>query len=242
MARRIRIGGPGLLSFGTQVYRRIVGNSVKSSVTFDFDGIPKGGGLDQGLWEEYYNEVIDAQIDKAGNAGQETLLGDDYFRKHAKDYCQNNGEDYNDREFVQYLENELGSDYFNAINIIIEECSEELIEAWDSAYSNDGIGEKMFGDFYRSNTTFGTFGNAAAAYSIRASAKYGTRNWYGSKAHLADKRKTITTFLKNNPGGRSRTQPGSPYAGRTKAQSNAVSRKTIKRFLAVNPSGTRRVP
>ena len=240
--RRIRIGGPGLLSFGTHVYRRIVGNSVKSSVRFNFDGSPRGGGLDNSLWEEYSTEVIEAQIDKAGNAGQETLLGDDYFIKHAQDYCRENGDDYNPEAFVQYLENQLGSDYFNAINIIIEECSEELFEAWDAAYSNDGIGDKMFGDFYRSNTVYGTFGNAAAAYSVRASAKYGTRNWYGSKAHLADKRKTITTFLKNNPGGRSRTQPGSPYAGRTTTQSNAVSRRTIQRFLAANPNGTRRVP
>jgi len=188
-------------------------------------------------WEESYNDIIDAQIEKAVNAGQETLLGDDYFRKEAKDYCSEVASAYEPDSFVAYLKGGLGDEKFNAINIIIEECSIELAEAHNEAFNFGN-----FSDLYNSNTMYGNYSNAVAAYSRSAGAKYKTANWYGSKAHLAEKGKTINTFLRNNPGGRSRNQPGSPYAGRTMAQSNAVSRKTIQRFLAVNPRGTLRTP
>ena len=191
--------------------------------------------FDDDNWEEYSNEIIDAQIEKAVNAGQETLLGDDYFRKEAKDYCNESGSSYNSDDFISYIKGGLGDEKFNAINIIIEECSVELLEA-----HNDAFNFGNFSDLYNSNTMYGNYSNAAAAYSRSAAARYKTQNWYGSKAHLADKGKTITTFLRNNPGGRSRNQPGSPFAGRTTTQSRAVSRQTVKKFLAVNPRGTSR--
>lgn len=228
-----RIGGPGVWSLGRNIYRRI---TAKSKMQWGGND----GGLNPDLWEEYSTEVIEAQIDKAGNAGQETLLGDDYFRKHAIDFCETVTDDYDDRAFVNYMENELGSDYYNAISEIIDECSQELFEAWDQAYSNDGIEDKLFGDFYRSNTLYGTFGNALSAYNIRATAKFGTPNWNGSAAHIAAKRATIVNFLKANPNGTSRTTRSTPYAGRSYAERNAVSRATAAKFLAANPKGTKR--
>ena len=231
--RSRRSGGRSLFSLGRSIYRRI---TAKSRMQWDGNS----GGLDADLWEEYSTEVIEAQIDKAGNAGQETLLGDDYFRKNAIDFCETVTDDYDDRAFISYMENELGSDYYNAINEIIEECSQELFEAWDAAYSNDGIGEKHFADFYNANTAYGTFGNAVSAYNTRAAGKYKNYNWNGSTAHVAAKRATITNFLKANPNGLSRTTRSTPFAGRTYAERDAVSRATASKFLAANPKGTKR--
>lgn len=220
---------------GRSIIRTIIRTNQLRRPTLK-EGIDNWGNFNDNDWEDYYTEIIDLQIEKAGNAGQETLLGDDYFRKHAKEYCAEQSEDYTQDAFVSSMQSSLGDDYFNAISQIIEECSLELAEGHNAAFDIDTF------DMYNPNTVYGNFSNAAASYSSRASVKYGTRNWYGSKAHIADKQKTITNFLAKNPMGRSRNQPGSPYAGRTTTQSNAVSRATVARFLAQNPNGTRRVP
>lgn len=241
MAVRIKISNSrsrgrsniSMLSLGRTIYRRIAAKS-----RMQWDG--SSGGLDADLWEEYSTEVIEAQIEKAGNAGQETLLGPDYFGKYAIAYCEGVVDDYDDQLFINSIEASLGPDYYNAISQIIEECAEELYEAWDNAYSNDGVGDKLFADFYRGNTTYGTFGNAVNAYSNRAAAKFGNRAWNGSTAHIAAKRATITNFLKANPNGRSRTTPSTPFAGRTTAQRNARSKATATKFLSKNPTGIKR--
>ena len=124
-----------------------------------------------------------------------------------------------------------------AINEIIEECSQELLEAWDAAYSNDGIGEKHFADFYNSNSIYGTFGNAARIQQNIGFAKFGG---FGSAAHLAAKQATLVNFRAANPNGLSRTTNSTPFAGRTTAQSNAISRATATKFLKQNPTGTKR--
>lgn len=126
--------------------------------------------FDEGMWEDYYYDIIEAQQDKAGNAGQETLLSDDYFGGDAKQYCRLYNSEYNPDEFVRYVKNNLGDDYYYAINEIIDECAEELFEAWDRSYSNDGIGDKLFGGgmFSGSNRVYGSFSNALANYTAAA--------------------------------------------------------------------------
>lgn len=225
-----RIGGPGIFSLGRNIYRQITAKSKMQWGGYD-------GGLNPDLWEEYSTEVIEYQIGKAGNAGQETLLGDDYFRKHAIDFCETVSDEYNDFDFINYMEAELGDEYYNAISEIIEECSQELYEAWDEAYSNDGVGEKLYADFSMSERTYATFSQAQSAYVARANAKFGS---YGSPAHLSAKRSTIVKFLKANPQGTSRTTPSTPFAGRTAAQRSAVGRKNATKFLKQNPTGTKR--
>lgn len=225
-----RIGGPGLWSLGRNIYRQITAKSKMQWGGYD-------GGLNPDLWEEYSTEVIEYQIGKAGNAGQETLLGDDYFRKHAIDFCETVSDEYNDGEFINYMEAELGDEYYNAINEIIEECSQELYEAWDAAYSNDGVGEEIYADFSLSERTYATFSQAQSAYIARANARFGS---LGSRAHLAAKQKTIVNFLKANPKGRSWTTNATPFAGRTAAQRSAVSRKNATQFLKANPKGIKR--
>lgn len=125
--------------------------------------------FDEDLWEGYYYDIIEAQQDKAGNAGQETLLSDEYFGGDAKQYCRINGKNYEPEEFISYVKNNLGDDYYYAINIIIEECAIELYEAWDRSFSNDGIGDKLFGGDMGSNRrVYGSFSNALAVYSAAA--------------------------------------------------------------------------
>jgi len=164
------------------------------------------GGLDSKIWEENYTDVIENQVGKAGNAGQETLLGDDYFGNYAKDYCKDNGEDYDPDKFVSYVKDKLGDDYYYAINEIIDECSQELFEAWDESYRNDGIGEKLFGGFrgstfFTSNKSlYGNFSNAMAIYSRNAARTYGS-NWNTNSAANARSRATATKFLAANPRG-----------------------------------------
>lgn len=163
--------------------------------------LQRGGYLDNELWEEAYTEVIDSQIDKAGNAGQETLLGDDYFRQSAKQYCATNGNDYNPEDFISYVKNDLGDDYYNAISEITEECSEELLEAWDYAYAGDGMGEFLFGRYQPARNVFGSQANALARYNALASARYG-RNWNTTSAARERSRATATRFLSKYPDGK----------------------------------------
>ena len=131
-------------------------------------GASRSGYLNDNLWEENYTEVIDAQVDKAGNAGQTTLLGDDYFGNYAKDYCRLNGKDYTPEAFISYVQNLLGDTYYNAINEIIDQCAEELYEAWDYSYAGDSIGEKLFGPLNTSNRIFTS--NASALVNYQAAA------------------------------------------------------------------------
>jgi hypothetical protein len=196
--------------------------------------------FDEQLWEESYTEIIAAQEEKAGNAGQETLLGEqEYFIGAAENYCSIYGEDYDPQQFVSRVRSDLGDDYYNAIREIIDECAVELEEAWAQCWS-DGEGGDLFtgaldfGGFYNSNSIYGTFGNAARIQSNLAFVKYGG---YGTPAHLAAKQSTIVNFLAANPNGRSRVTPSTPFAGRTVAQSRAISRRTASKFLSQFPKG-----
>ncbi len=166
----------------------------------------RGGQLNEGMWEEYYTETIDAQKDKAGNSGQETLLGDDYFGKEAKQFCRSVGTDYDPQRFISSVKDGLGDDYYNAISEIIEECSIELVEAWDRAYSNDGVGEKLFGGSLGGGgrRQFADMRTAFASYSSRATKNYGA-NWNSHASAVARNRETATKFLSANPRGTARS-------------------------------------
>lgn len=152
-----------------RISRRSRGYDSLSQVFGDINNAgSKTGYLDDNLWEEAYTDVIDSQQDKAGNAGQETLLSDDYFGGHAKEYCKLNGKDYNAEDFVSYVKNHLGDDYYYAINEIIDECSDELYEAWDNSYAGDNIGEKLFGNFSTPTRVYSSYGAALANYQAAA--------------------------------------------------------------------------
>lgn len=156
------------------------------------DVTSRTGYLDDNLWEEAYTEVIESQVDKAGNAGQTTLLGDDYFGNYAKDYCRDNGKDYNPEEFISYVKNLLGDDYYNAINEIIDECSEELYEAWDDSYAGDNMGEKLFNSLssvrLTNNRVFRSNASALSNYQAAASRNgYRSTNTAAGRAYNSEK-------------------------------------------------------
>lgn len=89
-------------------------------------------------WEEYYTDIINSQKDKPKlNAGQITLLGEEYFIPPALDYCSGVGMDYDPSEFVSYVQGELGEDYYNAISETINDASLELYEVFDVAWGNN---------------------------------------------------------------------------------------------------------
>ena len=245
-----RIGGPGVFSLGRNIYRRVTAKS-KSSRNIHISTVKSNIGsalrlsenFDEQLWEEAYTEIIAAQEEKAGNAGQTTLLSEQqYFPGYAENYCSVNGEDYDPAEFVSTLSNDLGDNYYNAIREIIDECAVELEEAWAQCFS-DGEGGDLFtsaldfGGFYNRNSVYGTFGNAARIQSQIAFAKFGS---YGTPAHLAAKRATIVNFRAANPNGRPMVTPSTPFAGRTAAQRSAVGKKTATQFLKQNPKGVKR--
>jgi hypothetical protein len=163
-----------------------------------------GGSLDEGMWEEYYTEVIDSQKDKAGNSGQETLLGDDYFGKEAKQFCRSVSSSYNPEAFISSVKNGLGDDYYNAISEITEECAIELVEAWDRAYRNDGVGEKLFGGYGMGGSRrFSTMESAFSSYTARAARNFGA-NWNTTAGATARSAAAASKFLASNPGGTAR--------------------------------------
>ena len=148
-------------------------SNAKMSRLFRDNSVGRAPRFDEGIWEEGYTEVIEAQESKAGNAGQTTLLTE-YFPQPAKEYCKKSGETYDAEEFVSFVKNDLGDDYYYAINEIIDECAEELYEIWDRSYSNEGVGEKLFGlenNFSGRNRVYGNFSNAIANYTAAATAR-----------------------------------------------------------------------
>jgi hypothetical protein len=251
MANFIRYIG-GAIGKGNRAFKSPYKNPSRSSrdgyistarSNLDRFALRLGENFDQQQWEEAYTEIIEAQEEKGVNAGQQTLLGEDqYFPGSAENYCQINGEDYDPAQFVTRVRIDLGDDQYNAIRVIIDECAEELLEAWAQCWQ-DGEGGDLFtnsldaGGFYNANSMYGTFGNAVRVQQNLAFAKFGG---YGTPAHLAAKRSSITNFLAANPSGRSRVTPSTPFAGRTAAQARAVSARTATKFLAKNPTGTKR--
>lgn len=189
------------------------------------------------LWESHYTEIIENQVDKAGNSGQETLLEEtEYFPSPALEYCKENGKDYDPEKFVDFVKNDLGDTYYYAINEIIDECSQELLEAWDDAFAGDGMGDFL----YNERRAYGNFANALNVYSARASARYGPK-WNTQAASFGRNRITATRFLAANPKGLSRTTRSTPYAGRSATESRKISAKAARDFLEKNPNGTPRV-
>lgn len=123
-------------------------------------------------WESDYTDIIESMVDYAVNAGQETILTE-YFPPPAKRYCSESEEDYDAEAFVDYVSREMGDYYFNAVSLIIEECSLVLVEAWDANYKNDNFLEGWgfpgdSRDRRTPNRIYDSYGSAAKAYSNAA--------------------------------------------------------------------------
>ena len=197
------------------------------------------------IWEQGYLEVIGYQAQKAGNSGQETLLGEEeYFPQAAKFFCMSSQQNYDAERFVAYVKQDLGDTYYYAINEIIDECSDELYEVWDMAYQNEDIGEKLFGlnsSFSTPSRLYSSNAAALAAYSSRATARgYDLSGRAGSNAtNMALNRASIVKFRNANPQGTARSYDTS-FSKRSATESTKISRTTATNFLSKNPKGTPR--
>ena len=128
---------------GSGMMKRIPVNRSRINPTGGITHI-KSNGFHTGYWQQNILPMIENQISKAGNAGQESLLAGD-FADAAYSACMKLGESFTPEDFVSEVEGLLGDSKFNAISEIITECSEELTEAWDYSYLGDGTNQPRFG-------------------------------------------------------------------------------------------------
>lgn len=128
---------------GNGMMKRIPVNQYRKNGTGGTTHI-KAHGFHMGYWQENILPMIENQISKAGNPGQESLLVGD-FAEAAYSACIKLAEDFSPEKFVSEVQVLLGDSKYNAISEIIEECSEELLEAWDYSYLGDGTREPRFG-------------------------------------------------------------------------------------------------
>jgi hypothetical protein len=134
-------------------------------------GYDRNGHFEQGYWEEVFPPILEEQASKAGNAGQESILTND-FLEASTEYCMERGEVFDMEEYALYLYDRLGDSKYNAISIIIEECANELILAWDDSYGGDGSGNKMFmSRRYNEDSVYGSMSNAFDVYKGAAAAR-----------------------------------------------------------------------
>lgn len=212
------------------------------------------------LWEELSREIIASQIEKAGNPGQETLLGEDYFAGAAINYCAESQESYDEEEFIEYIEDKLGDVYYSAINIIVAECSVELAEAWEicTQYFLAGRSFALSLTSYLSTPgrAFASYAAALNNYQINAIANYARRQpvlyargyaFNSYAASIARSRITASKFLRKNPTGLPRYNNFSNFTNRaysnlgsgwdSNASADKRSRTTATNFLNRYPGG-----
>ena len=154
-------------------------------------------------WEQYYTEIIASQVDKAGNEGQVTILTD-YFPGPAQTYCAEHQDDFDPDNFILYVKLEMGSYYSDAITIIIEECANELYDAWGFIFENKGgFRRGIYGTFEQALSRYQ--GLAAHNWSTKY-AKYANRGiaWNSVEAANIRSAAAARNFLSTNPGGTAR--------------------------------------
>lgn len=99
------------------------------------DAIDLAPKFDEQAWEEGVNDILSWAEDQAGNAGQTTLIVD-YLSPKVLDYCELTQEEYDPDEFVNVMQDELGDDYYYAINLIIDEMASMLDELRDACHQS----------------------------------------------------------------------------------------------------------
>ena len=156
------------------------------------DGGGNNGYFSREEWESSYPDVLENAKAKAGNAGQTTILND-YWYPAAEEYCDKEGENFDKESFLDYINNEIGDDKFNAVNIISEEAADELETIWDNSYGGDGIGPKLYrnnlGKAYSFNYISNFRGGSAAVNLSGIS---------GNKSSFVTRTKTLTGINAGN--------------------------------------------
>jgi hypothetical protein len=146
--------------------------------------------FDEQAWEEGINEILSWAEDQAGNAGQTTLIVD-YLTPKVLDYCEFTQEEYDPDEFVDVMKDELGDDYYYAINEIIDEMAFMLDELRDACHQSflENLAFRISNPFgyaslYVSTPTRQYSSNAAALFNYRAAS---IRNGYKAPTTAANR-------------------------------------------------------
>jgi hypothetical protein len=108
------------------------------------DAIDLAPRFDQQAWEEGVQETLSWAVDQAGNPGQTTLL-EDFLTPKALDYCEITQEEFDPEEYVSVMKDELGDDYYFAINEIIDETALMLDELREECHTSlmENVGYRM---------------------------------------------------------------------------------------------------
>ena len=191
--------------------------------------------FDENSWESGCQDILNAAVDKAGNAGQETLI-QDYFEPKALEYCRLAQQDFDSADFIEKMGNELGDTYYYAINEIIAETADQLDELRDSC-DQSFMENVMFNKFghiagftylYRNtnNRMYGNMNSAIQAYSqaaVRNGYKTGDSS-YASKYNLEKNRQSLISRF-----GSGRTIPWRSSSGMENVPGYAAYQAAAKR-------------
>lgn len=104
-------------------------------------------------WESTYPEILDDATYKYGNPGQDVILNE-YWIQAAEEFCQNYddySEGFDRDDFVNYINDDIGDEKYEAVSEITDEASWELEEAYSRAGGQTG------------NSAYRVFANNAAA-------------------------------------------------------------------------------
>lgn len=97
----------------------------------------------QSYWESGIDSMYTQFLsDSSYNTGQITILNDyqsDIFR-----YLSDNAPEYNPQDFIDFLQDNLGSEKFSALSETWEKFAEELLDLWDHSAGGDGFSKKKF--------------------------------------------------------------------------------------------------
>ena len=93
---------------------------------------------DPAVVDLYYPLTTDTSF----NPGQLQITND--YQQDIENYLFEIGQDYNDREFLEFLLELMGEAKYNALSETWETLSIELINQWDHAYGNEGFQKKKF--------------------------------------------------------------------------------------------------
>lgn len=175
-------------SYGLKNLSRVKGRRGYNGSLVE-DAIDLAPRFDEQAWEEGVNDILSWAEDQAGNAGQTTLIVD-YLSPKVLDYCELTQEEYDPDEFVDVMKDELGDDYYYAINEIIDEMSLMLDELRDACHESflENVASRLQSGFRSTSAFFSTpnrvYSSYGAAYSNYQAAA--ARNGYRIGTSSAD--------------------------------------------------------
>lgn len=157
----------GLLGMGRLA--RGLSTAVRIGAQYSRHG---GGYFNPEEWESSYPEILDDATYKAGNPGQDTILNE-YWLDAAEEFCQNY-DDYNEGfsrdDFINYINDNIGDDKYEAVSEITDEASWELEQAYSEAGGSTGnFGYRLFAQKAGAEMKASLIFGADASYSKEVS-------------------------------------------------------------------------